>query len=76
MDEEGDENLEVIRRNAEMEARLIDDLLDITRLSRGKLQLERRVIDLAPVVHQACDVCRPDLEARNLSWDSISRQRR
>ena len=31
--------LEVIRRNVELEARLIDDLLDVTRISKGKLQL-------------------------------------
>ena len=67
LDEEAREHLDVIRRNAEMEARLIDDLLDITRLSRGKLQIERRVIDLRPVVTQACDVCRPELETQHMT---------
>jgi signal transduction histidine kinase len=32
-------DLETVRRNVELEARLIDDLLDLTRISRGKLEL-------------------------------------
>ena len=39
--------LEVIRRNVELEARLIDDLLDVTRISKGKLQLSFRGRDRA-----------------------------
>ena len=43
--------LDVIRRNVELEARLIDDLLDITRIAKGKLQLS-----LEPVsVHSVCN---------------------
>src|SRR5713101_7879728 len=37
--------LEVIRRNVELEARLIDDLLDVTRIAKGKLQLSFEVVD-------------------------------
>ena len=39
--------LEVIRRNVELEARLIDDLLDVTRISKGKLQLTLEVVSRA-----------------------------
>ena len=35
------ETLEMVRRNVEMEARLIDDLLDVTRIARGKIELNR-----------------------------------
>ena len=36
------ENLEMIRRNVELEARLIDDLLDVTRIARGKVELHKQ----------------------------------
>lgn len=39
-------NIAMIRRNIETEARLVDDLLDLTRISRGKLQLRFEVIDV------------------------------
>jgi signal transduction histidine kinase len=39
--------------------RLIDDLLDVSRISRGKLELKRERVELAPVVYQAVEACRP-----------------
>jgi signal transduction histidine kinase len=39
--------------------RLIDDLLDVSRINRGKLQLKRERIELAPVLYQAVEACRP-----------------
>ena len=36
------DDVETIRRHVELEARLIDDLLDLTRIARGKLQLTLR----------------------------------
>ncbi len=58
------ENLDMIRRNVEMEARLIDDLLDITRIARGKVELDKRPVDLGTILHRATEVCRGDVEAR------------
>ena len=49
--------LAVIRRNVELEARLIDDLLDLTRISRGKLELRREVVDLRQLLAHAIEVC-------------------
>jgi PAS domain S-box-containing protein len=46
---------EVIRRQAEHLTRLVDDLLDITRISRGKIVLQRRRVDLREVVQQTTD---------------------
>ncbi len=43
----------MMRRNIELEARLIDDLLDLTRVSRGKLELERRNVDLRELLEHA-----------------------
>ena len=45
--------LEMIRRNIEVEARLIDDLLDLTGIIRGKLELHRQVVDIRPLLEHA-----------------------
>lgn len=47
------EELEMIRRNVELEARLIDDLLDVNRIIHGKLDLNRQVVDLRTLVDHA-----------------------
>ncbi len=52
------QDLAVIRRNVELEARLIDDLLDLTRVARGKLQLHREVTDAHVLLQNAAEVCR------------------
>jgi two-component system CheB/CheR fusion protein len=60
--------LEMIRRNVELEARLIDDVLDLARITRGALELDRRVFDLAQVVEHAVAVCRtPEAAARGVA---------
>jgi PAS domain S-box-containing protein len=43
--------------------RLIDDLLDVSRITRGKLELRKERIDLATVVHSAIDTARPLIDA-------------
>jgi signal transduction histidine kinase/ActR/RegA family two-component response regulator len=48
-------DLSVIRRNIEVEARLIDDLLDINRIVRGKLELRRQVIDVCSLLDHAME---------------------
>jgi two-component system CheB/CheR fusion protein len=50
--------LAVIRRNVELEARLIDDLLDLTRITRGKLELRCSAGDLRAFVEHAVETCR------------------
>ena len=45
--------IEMIRRNIEVEARLIDDLLDVTGIVRGKLQLKRQVVDVRSLLEHA-----------------------
>jgi PAS domain S-box-containing protein len=39
--------------------RLVDDLLDVSRISRGRLELKRERVELASVLHQALEACRP-----------------
>jgi PAS domain S-box-containing protein len=49
----------IIKRNIEAEARLISDLLDVTRISRGRLELRVELVDAHKVVQDAIEVCRP-----------------
>ena len=60
------EALEVVRRNVELEARLIDDLLDITRISKGKLQLSFETICIHQILQRAYEICRKEIEEKNL----------
>ncbi len=64
----GRELVSLIRRNIELESRLIDDLLDVTRIARGKLELDRRRVALCTVVERTVEVCRPEIEARRLDF--------
>ncbi len=68
LDAETRHRLEIIRRNLELEARLIDDLLDLTRIVRGKIVLERRQIDVPTVIERVVEICRPDIAARKLHF--------
>jgi len=61
------EPLAMIRRNVELEARLIDDLLDLTRISRGKLELHFEPVDVHEVLAQALEICGRDLEAKGIA---------
>ena len=58
--------VEIIRRNAELEARLIDDMLDLTRIFRGKLQLNMELVNLHSVLENVIDICRPQMAEKDL----------
>ena len=58
--------LEVIRRNVELEARLIDDLLDVTRIAKGKLQLTLEAVDVHEILRCAYEICRGDIEMKSI----------
>jgi signal transduction histidine kinase/CheY-like chemotaxis protein len=58
--------LEVIRRNVELEARLIDDLLDVTRIAKGKLQLTLETVSIPEVARRAFEICREEAAAKQL----------
>ena len=51
------EDIAIIFRNIELEARLIDDLLDITRIARGKLELQFDTRDIRPIILHAIQTC-------------------
>ena len=60
------EGLKMICRNVELEARLIDDMLDLTRITRGKLKIETAPADLHELLRHALDIVRSDIENRQL----------
>ena len=64
------QQLSLMRRNVELEARLIDDLLDLTRIARGKLQLHLRVLDPHVCLDAALEVCRDELLSKGLRLTS------
>ncbi len=63
--------LDVIRRNVELEARLIDDLLDLTRVARGKLELHFGEADARQVLMHALQTCARDLSAKRLQLSTV-----
>jgi PAS domain S-box-containing protein len=58
--------LEVIERNARLQAQLIEDLLDVTRIVEGKVRLQVRPVDLSDVVHNAVDTVRQAADAKDI----------
>ena len=61
--------IEIIERNAVAMTRLIEDLLDVSRIISGKVRLERDRVDVADVVVAAVDALRPSLEQRVLELE-------
>ncbi|HEX7150315.1 MAG TPA: ATP-binding protein [Thermoanaerobaculia bacterium] len=59
--------LSTIRSSATAQTQLIDDLLDISRITTGKMRLDRQGANLAAVVHAAMDGSRPAAEAKNIT---------
>jgi signal transduction histidine kinase/ActR/RegA family two-component response regulator len=66
-EEERRHAVERIDRNAQAQARLVQDLLDVSRITTGKLRLDIREMDLAVVTANAIDACRPAADARQVS---------
>ena len=61
--------LEAIERNAAVQARLVGDLLDVSRIITGKLNLEACPIDLPAVVLAAVEAVRPAAQAKDIALD-------
>ncbi len=62
---------ETIERNARSQSRLIDDLLDVSRIITGKLQIEAVPVDLSAVVEAAIDAIRPTLETKEITLETV-----
>ena len=61
------QNFETIRKNIELEARLIDDLLDLTRITTGKTTLNREIVNVHDILADALATIQSEYEAKNLS---------
>jgi PAS domain S-box-containing protein len=61
--------LETIERNTRLQAKLIDDLLDVSRIVAGKIKVERQRVDLAAVVGEAVQSLRREAELGGLELD-------
>src|SRR5467141_2602094 len=60
------ESLQLIRRNVELEGRLIDDLLDLTRISKGKVQLSFENVDAHTLLRNALEICQSEIYQKKL----------
>jgi signal transduction histidine kinase len=60
------EHLAMIKRNIELETKLINELLDLSRISSGKVDLEVQALDLNEIVRQVCGGCRCQMDERDI----------
>jgi signal transduction histidine kinase len=56
---------ELLERQVRQMARLVDDLLDVSRITRGKIELRRERIELAPIIQQAVEAVRVPYKSMN-----------
>lgn len=72
LDSEGSKHaLEVVERNAWAQKQIIEDILDVSRVITGKLQLNRSPVDLVAVVDAALDAVRPAMEAKEITIETL-----
>ncbi len=60
------QGLKMVRGNVELEIRLIEDMLDLTRIARGKIKLQLRRADAHELLHSALEIVRSSIEDRHL----------
>ena len=58
--------LEMVQRNVELESRLIDDLLDVSRIARGQLVLDDKTVDVHQAIRDCVEICRDETSAARL----------
>ena len=68
------EAIEIIERNARAQVRLVDDLLDVSRVITGKLQLDVRPVPVMPLVQTVLESLRPTFEAKEITLETDWRQ--
>ena len=66
-----DRALEKVERNAQVQSRLVEDLLEVSRITSGKLRLEQRPLDLVAVANVAIDSIRHAAEARGVVIERV-----
>jgi signal transduction histidine kinase len=71
-----DRALEKVERNAQAQARLVEDLLEVSRITTGKLRLELKPTDLAGIVNAAVESVRVAADARQVAIQTSGLERR
>ena len=61
------ETFSMIQRNVDLEARLIDDLLDLTQIASGRLKIARDQVNIHTCIEAALDVCQPQLDDKRIT---------
>jgi PAS domain S-box-containing protein len=65
------EGIATIERNARAQAQIIDDLLDMSRITSGKLRLDVQRLDLAAVIHAGVETVRPAADAKSVRLTTL-----
>jgi PAS domain S-box-containing protein len=60
--------LHIIERNAKAQADIISDILDVSRIITGKLQVESKPVELAPIIRAAAETLTPAAEAKSIQF--------
>ena len=66
LNDETRHGLDVIERNAKAQTKLVEDMLDVSRVSSGKLRLNVRPLNLCPLIEAAIEAIRPAAEAKGI----------
>ena len=62
-------DLAVVRRNLQLEVQLIDDLLDLARISRGKISLRREISDVHAIIRSVRRVCQAEIDTQQIDFE-------
>lgn len=65
------EGLDMIRRNVDLECRLIDDMLDINRIARGKLELKFETVDANDLIRNIVQIIQPECDQKHIDFQVI-----
>ncbi len=66
-----DRALQTIERNAQSQAQLIEDILDVSKIIRGKLKLQLKTVNLITLIETLLETVRPQAEAKAIQLESI-----
>jgi PAS domain S-box-containing protein len=66
---EGSESVNIMRDQVEHLVRLVDDLLDVSRIARGKVELRKEIVEVAPLVERAIDATAWSFKSKEQSFD-------
>jgi PAS domain S-box-containing protein len=66
-----DQGLDVIERNARLQARLISDLLDMSRILSGRMRLEEQVVELKEMIRNAVQSVRPAADSKRIGIEEM-----